>query len=235
MSGRAIFNLLVALGALVAIAIVAGPKLDLGGGEGEEQTKDPQETAPSEEAETPPGTVRESRPKPRPKARPKPALPENPDEVKGSQEISLHRPANLRRALRVLERERRRAEGVFDGLRVAPGRIDTTINTPTRKINLQVRPDFRIAFRSAHDFPNANNPRFRRQGLGAGAVDVTLPARMLRRVDRQRSGSAARDLDYFVIRRDIIDFGVNYGAYLRFGPQPRIFLQEPDEPFRAIG
>ena len=154
--------------------------------------------------------------------------------MKGNQEISLHRPANLRRALRVLERVRRRAEGVFDGLRIAPGRIDTTVNTPTKKIHLQVRADFKIAFRSDSDFPNASNPRFRKSGLGAGAVKLTLPARMLRRIDRQRSGSAARDLDYFVIRRDIIDFEVNYGAYLRSGPQPRIFLLEPGEPFRAI-
>jgi hypothetical protein len=135
----------------------------------------------------------------------------------------------------VLERERRSAEGVFDGLRVAPGRIDTTVNTPTKKIHLQIRPDFKIAFRSESDFPNATNPRFRKSGLGAGAVDVTRPARMIRRIDRQRSGSAARDLDYFVIRRDIIDFGVNYGAYLRSGPTPRIFLLESDQPFRAIG
>ena len=161
-------------------------------------------------------------------------LPANPDEVKGSQEISLHRPANLRRALRVLERERSRAEGVFDGLRVAPGRVDTTIDTPDRKIHLQVRPDFGIAFRSESDFPNATDPRFRRRGLGAGAVDVTVPARMIRRIDRRRSGSAARDLDYFVIRRDIIDYRVNYGAYLRSGPRPRIFLLEPGDPFRAV-
>jgi hypothetical protein len=155
--------------------------------------------------------------------------------VKANQEISLHRPANLRRALRVLERERRRAEGVFDGLRVAPGRIDTTIDTPDKKIHIQVRPDFEVSFRSESDFPNANDPRFRKRGLGSGAVDLTLPARLLRRIDRTRSGSAARDIDYFVIRRDIIDFKVNYGAYLRSGPRPRIFLLEPGEPFRAIG
>jgi hypothetical protein len=232
-SGRGIFNLLVGLGALVAIALVAGPKLDLGGGDGDDEDAGAsRERTRADAREIPARTVRQSSPRPKPRARA--ALPENPDEVKGSQEISLHRPANLRRALRVLERERRGAEGVFDGLRVAPGRIDTTIDTPGTKISLQIRPDFRIAFRSRHDFPNANNPRFRKQGLGAGAVDVSLPARILRRIDRRRSGSAARDLDYFVIRRDIIDFEVNYGAYLRSGPRPRIFLLEPDEPFRAI-
>ena len=238
MSGRGIFNLLVGLGALVAIAIVAWPKLDLGGDDEEPAPRESRSQVRTEAPETPqPGTVEEPpkpKPKPKPRPRPKLVLPENPDAVKGSQEISLHRPANLRRALRVLERERRRAEGVFDGLRVAPGRIDTTVDTPSRKIHLQVRADFKIAFRSESDFPNANNPRFRQRGLGAGAVDVTLPARMLRRIDRQRSGSAARDIDYFVIRRDIIDFKVNYGAYMRSGPQPRIFLLEPGEPFRAV-
>lgn len=58
---------------------------------------------------------------------------------------------------------------------------------------------------------------------------------MPRRIDRERRGPSARDLDYFVIRRDIIDFKVSYGAYLRSGPQPRIFLLEPGEAFRAIG
>ena len=237
MSGRTIFNLLVALAAVVAIVLVAGPDIDLGGDD-EELSAPPKQAAGEDErtertearGEPPPARTSEERP-----AKPRPALPENPDEVRGSQEISLHRPANLRRALRVLERERRRAEGVFDGLRVAPGRIDTTVNTPSRKIHLQIRPDFRIAFRSESDFPNSGNPRFRRLGLGAGAVDATLPARMLRRIDRQRQGSSARDLDYFVIRRDIIDYKVNYGAYLRTGARPRIFLLEPDRPFRPIG
>jgi hypothetical protein len=231
LSPRVLFNGLVGVAAVVAIAVVAGPKLDLpgpGGDDESERSDAPRRTAP----ETPRRTAREERPR---RPAPAPELPANPDEVKGSQEISLHRPANLRRALRVLEAERRRAEGVFDGLRVAPGRIDTTIETPNTRIHLQVRPDFKVAFRSESEFPNANDPRFRKRGLGAGAVDMTLPARLIRRIERVRSGSAARDLDYFVIRRDIIDFGVNYGAYLRSGPRPRIFLLEPGEPFRAIG
>jgi hypothetical protein len=228
MGPRTIFNVVVGLVAIAAIVLVAGPKIGGGGGDDESGT--------TETRNPPKQPLTEDRPQKPPRPAPaKPALPENPDDVKGNQEISLHRPANLRRALHVLERERRTAEGVFDGLRVAPGRIDTTIDTPTKSIHLQIRPDFKIAFRSESDFPNANDPRFRKKGLGAGAVDLTLPARMLRRIDRQRPGSSARDLDYFVISRDIIDFKVNYGAYLRSGPHPRIFLLEPDEPFRAVG
>ena len=230
MSPRAIFNALVALGAVVAIVLVAGPKIDFGGDSDDSAAG---ESGQRREIAPPPERTEKTRAE---KARkPRQALPENPDQVKGDQEISLHRPRNLRRALRVLERVRVRAEGVFDGLRVAPGRIDTTVNTATRKIHLQVRADFEIAFRSDSDFPNANNPRWRKSGLGARAVNLALPARMVRRIDRRRSGSAARDLDYFVIRRDIIDFEVNYGAYLRSGARPRIFLLEPGEPFRAIG
>ena len=231
MRPRVLFNVIVGAAAVLAIALVAGPKLDLGGGDDEGSDEAPgtaSTTRPMREA--PPRTAT----KPARGAQ-RPAVPSNPDDVKGSQEISLHRPANLRRALRVLERERRRAEGVFDGLRVAPGRIDTTIDTSSRKITLQVRADFRVAFRTSSAFPNTSNPSFRKRGLSATAVDLNLPARMLREIDRTRSGSAARDLDYFLIRRDIIDFEVNYGAYLRSGPRPRIFLLEGDKPMRAIG
>lgn len=239
MSPRAVFNLVVGAVVVLAIVLVAGPKIDLGGGddgEGERGSQQSPATGRGGQRDRP----RRERQRRAPASPPREpertaALPANPDEVKGSQEISLHRPANLRRALRVLERERRRNEGVFDGLRVAPGRIDTTIDTPDEKITIQLRPDFRIAFRSRSSFPNASDPRFRRRGLGAGAVDARLPARILRRIDRVRLGSAARDLDYFVIRRDIIDFQVEYGAYLRSGPRPRTFLLEPGRPLRAIG
>jgi hypothetical protein len=171
---------------------------------------------------------------PRPKPKPASPLPSNPDSIVGTQDISLTRPGNLRRALRVLERERVRAEGVFDGLRVAPGRIDTTVKTPDASITLQVRPDLKISFRHESPFPNANDARFRAKGIGAGAVDTALPARILRRIDRSRGGSAARDIDYFVIRRDIIDGHVQYGAYMRTGPRPRIYLLEGRTSLRPI-
>jgi hypothetical protein len=117
---------------------------------------------------------------------------------------------------------------------VAPGRIDTVVDSAERKLNLQIRPDFKIAFRSEHAFPNANNPRWREGGLGARSVDVTVPERMLRRIDGIRGGSAARDIDYFVIRRDIIDHHVGYGAYFKRGPQPRIVILEPNGSLRPI-
>jgi hypothetical protein len=140
----------------------------------------------------------------------------------------------LRRALAVLERRRQSVEGVFDGLRVAPGRIDTVVETKSRRMNLQVRTDFKIGFESGHEFPN--RPDYRRYGLTARDVDVRAPAQILERIDGVRKGaSAARDIDYVVIRRDIIDFKVNVSAYLRSGPTPRAFSQEPGEPFRVIG
>jgi hypothetical protein len=162
------------------------------------------------------------------------ALPENPDDLPGTDRRSLTRPANLRKALRILERERTHREGVFDGLRVAPGRIDTTIDSAQRKLTLQIRPDFKISFRVDSAFPNDSNPNWRKTGLGAGAVDTSLPQRMLRRIDRTRHSNAARDIDYFVIDRDIIDFHVNYGAYFKRGPHPRIVTLEKNGSLRGI-
>jgi hypothetical protein len=180
------------------------------------------------------GTETGPRTAPSPAPKPKPRLPENPDQVRGTDDFALTRPRNLRRALAVLERERVRAEGVFDGLRVAPGRIDTSIQSSESNLNIQVRPDFRVAFRSKSAFPNANDARFRQRGIGARDVDVGLPARILRRIDRVRNGSAARDIDYFVIRRDLIDGHIGYGAYMRTGARPRIFLLEKDRSLRPI-
>jgi hypothetical protein len=154
--------------------------------------------------------------------------------VKGNEERSLTRPANFRRALAVLEKRRQAVEGVYDGLRIAPGRIDTTVETKNRRMTLQVRTDFKIGFSTDHEFPN--RPDFRRYGLTAKDVDVRSPARILERIDGVRKGaSASADIDYVVIRRDIIDFKVNVSAYLRSGPPPQAFSQEPGEPFRVIG
>jgi hypothetical protein len=213
-SGRAKFSLGIGAVALIAILAVAAPKIDLGNDD------DPSE--PVAETTTPPAEPE------------KPTPPSSPDDVKGNEERSLTRPANFRRALAVLERRRRAVEGVYDGLRVAPGRIDTTVETENRRLNLQVRTDFKIGFSSDHEFPN--RPDFRRYGIVAKDVDVRAPAQILERIDGVRKGaSAARDIDYVVIRRDIIDFKVNVSAYLRSGPPPRAFSQEPGEPFRVIG
>ncbi len=220
MTGRAKFSLAIGAVALIAILAVAVSKIDFGG---DDDSSDPvaETTPPPAEPEKP---VEPAKPTP----------PSSPDDVKGNEERSLTRPANFRKALAVLERRRRTTEGVFDGLRVAPGRIDTTIETKTRRMTMQVRTDFKIGFSTDHEFPN--RPDFRRYGIVAKDVDVRAPAQILERIDGVRKGaSAARDIDYVVIRRDIIDFKVNVSAFLRTGPPPRAFSQEPGEPFRVIG
>jgi hypothetical protein len=155
-----------------------------------------------------------------------PELPEDPDAVRGSDPFALTRPANLRRALAVLEGRRKRVRGVLDGLRVAPGRIDTVIVRPDdRRTNIQVRADFEVAFESTHDFPTQAG--FRRSGLTAADVDVRAPARLLRGIDRQRRGSAARDVDYVVLGKSVIDGSIGVTAYMRIRtPRPRYFRLE---------
>ena len=231
MSGRTRFSLAIAALAVVAIVAAAVPKLgdielpDLSGGD---------DSAAPVAAGSPGPEEREEIEKATPPEPATPTPPSSPDMVKGSEERSLTRPANFRKALAVLERKRSSVEGVFDGLRVAPGRIDTVVETKTRRMNLQVRTDFKIGFSTDHEFPN--RPDFRRYGLAAQDVDVRAPAQILERIDGVRKGSsAARDIDYVVIRRDIIDFKVNVSAYLRTGPAPRAFSQEPGERFRVIG
>jgi hypothetical protein len=226
-SGRTKFSIAIAALALVAVLAVAAPRVDL--------SSDP-EPQPEASGQARPEPSREPEParEPEPERRAeRPAPPANPDEVRGNEERSLTRPANLRRALAVLDARRRRVEGVFDGLRIAPGRIDTTVETPTRRMHLQVRTDFEIGFETDNEFPN--RPDFRRYGITARDVDLQAPRRILAKIDRVRDGSAARDLDYVIVRRDIIDFRVNVAAYLRSGPRPRMFSDEADEPFRAIG
>jgi hypothetical protein len=236
-SGRV--TVIIIAAALVAIVAIVVSGIDFGGGDddsgsggneaaqttGQDQPEaaDPEEPEDEDDAEEP--------------AEPEKAeLPENPDDTRGSDDFALTRPANLRRALAVLDERRREVEGVFDGLRVAPGRIDTVIVHPDdRRTNIQVRPDFAISFESTHDFPTQAD--FRKGGLSARDVDVSAPARLLRGADRLRpGGSAAEDVDYCVIGKDIIDFNVDISCYMRIRTaRPRAFLKEQGEALRAIG
>ena len=152
--------------------------------------------------------------------------------MKGSEERALNRPRNLRRALTVLERRRRAARGVYDSLRIAPGRIDTVIETLDRRNNIQVVTDFSVSFSSAHDFPN--RPDYKRSGITGEVVGTQMPRRILGAINRSRRGNAARDLDYFVVSRDIIERDVQWSVYLRSGALPRSYLLE-GRTLRAIG
>ncbi len=235
MNGRTAFSIAVLVGAFVAILLLSGV-VDLGGGGDDGDDPRPAQTTAVETqtaATTP--ALAPATPKPE---RPVPAqepLPEDPDDLPGTDDRALTRPGNLRRALRVLERERVRREGIFDDLRVAPGRIDTTIESARRSLTLQIRPDMKIPFRVDHEFPNDNDADWRKDGLGAGVVDPRVPAAMLRRIDKFRSGSAARDIDYFVIRRDIIDHTLGYVAYFNTGARPRIVRLEDDGSLTRVG
>jgi hypothetical protein len=242
-------SLLIAAAAAVAIVavLIAGGTIDLSGS-GEDGSSEetpaaedapaggnlpaPDEDGPAAD-DAPGGTPAPSsdahseghaRDEERPEAPPE--LPDDPDEVRGTDSYALTRPANLRRALAVLERRRAAVRGVFDGLRIAPGRIDTVIVHPDdRRTNIQVRPDFEIAFENTHDFPTQEG--FRRTGLTASDVDVRAPARLLRGVDRQRRGSATRDVDYIVVGRNVIEPTVDVNAYMRIRtPRPRYFRLE---------
>jgi hypothetical protein len=165
---------------------------------------------------------------------PEPELPDNPDEVRGTDAFALTRTPNLQAALGVLERRRRQVEGVFESLRVAPGRIDTVIVHPDdRRTNIQVRPDMEIAFDSTHDFPTPAD--FRKRGLRASMLSGVDTTALLRSIDKVRRGSAERDVDYLVLGRDIIDGRIDQSAYMRIRtPRPRAFLKEPGEKLRAI-
>jgi hypothetical protein len=156
-------------------------------------------------------------------------LPENPDDVRGTDSFALTRAANLRRALLVLDSRRQEVEGVFDGVRIAPGRIDTVIVHPDdRRTNLQIGPDLAIPFESTHDFPTQAG--FRKRGLTARDIPVAKVERLLRAIDKRRAGSAARDVDYVVVGKDIIDFDVEVTAYMRIRtPRPRYWRMEGGE------
>ena len=162
-------------------------------------------------------------------------LPDNPDEVRGTDAYALTRTDNFHEAMRVLDRRRRQVEGEFESIRVAPGRIDTIIVHPDdRRTNIQIRPDMKIAFDSTHDFPTPAD--FRDGGLRAGVLSEVDTSALLRSIDAVRRGSAEHDVDYIVVSRDIIDGRIDQSAYMRIRtPRPRAFLKEPGEELRAIG
>jgi hypothetical protein len=218
---------MIAAAAAVAIVALLASGVDFGGGNDDDGGGGGDSSSPVAADTTPAQAEPEQA---------EPEQPENPDDTRGSDDVALTRPANLRRALAVLDERRRAVEGVFDGLRIAPGRIDTVIIHPDdRRTNIQVRPDFEVSFESTHDFPTQAD--FRKGGLSADEVDATSPSRLLRGADRLRpGGDASEDVDYCVIGKDIIEFTVDISCYMRIRTaRPRAFLKEKGEPLRAIG
>ena len=204
--------------AIGAVSIVAGVVLN----GGLDQSSDAEEPAARETAE------QEIPAQP-------PALPDNPDEVRGSDAYALTRTPNFHEALQVLERRRQHVEGEFESIRVAPGRIDTVIVHPDdRRTNIQIRPDMKISFESTHDFPTPAD--FREDGLRARMLAGVDTGGLLPAIDGLRRGSAAHDVDYIVLDRDIIDGGIDQSAYMRIRtPHPRAFSAEQGEELRPIG
>jgi hypothetical protein len=220
-SGR--FTIIVIAIAAVAITavVVANGGLSFGGDDDE----------PNEQAQARP----EPEGEPEPEAESEPDVPDNPDEVRGSDSFALTRTPNFQTAMRVLDRRRQQVEGEFESIRVAPGRIDTVIVHPDdRRTNIQIRPDMEIAFDSTHDFPTPAD--FRDDGLRAGMLAEVDTSALLRSIDAVRRGSAEQDVDYIVVSRDIIDGRIDQSAFMRIRtPRPRAFLKEPGEQLRAIG
>jgi hypothetical protein len=144
----------------------------------------------------------------------------DPDMVRGSEEIALNRPANLRRALAVLEKRRVQAGGVFEDLRIAPGRIDTQVRNKHQIINLQVRPDFSIPISNTTPFAGDQDTIAR--GLRASDVNERAPSLLLRKIDRRRdTTTSAADLDYMVVDKGLIDHEIGWTVFLERGPRPR--------------
>jgi hypothetical protein len=215
---RGRFTLLVAAAALVAVIAVTGLSIDLSGDD-HKSKRAATTTAPEKTATTREPEHAENRRKEVSK------LGADPDVVRGDEEIALVRPRNLDRALSVLERRRVKAEGVFEDLRIAPGRIDTQVRNSHEIINLQLRPDFSVPFSNKVDFPSDSDVT--ENGLRARDVDVQAPAGILREIDRRRDGtSAAADLDYMVVSRGLIDHKIAWVVFLKRGPKPRSWRAE---------
>jgi hypothetical protein len=217
MSSNRITVLILAVAAVAIVAVLTAgggfnlpslPSLpSLGSGDDSEQVADASGELKQQDSSDSPEQGDPAEPK-------QPELPQNLDDVRGTAPYALTRPSNLRRALRVLDHRRRKVGGVFDGLRIAPGRIDAMIIHPDdRRTNLQIRPDLVISFESTYDFPTEAG--FRKGGLRARDVPVNQVRRLLRAIDKQRKDSAARDVDYVVVDKDIIDFRVEVMAYMR--------------------
>jgi hypothetical protein len=117
------------------------------------------------------------------------------------------------------------SDGEDDAPSGEPRAAEEAPSTDDRRTNIQVQADLEVAFESTHDFPTQSG--FRRSGLTAREVNAGAPARLLRGIDRQRRGSAARDVDYVVIGKSIIDGSIGVTAYMRIRtPRPRYFRLE---------
>lgn len=228
---RGRFTILVVAVAVIAIIAITGVSIDLSGGDDDKRAES---KAAAGTTATPSATAEEpDKSDERRKEASKPGS--DPDVVRGSEEIALNRPANLRRAVAVLDKHRVKAEGVFEDLRIAPGRIDTQVRNRREIIDLQVRTDFSVPFNHRIDFPGDADVIAR--GLRGRDVDAHVPARLLRKIDERRdTTTSASDLDYMVVGKGLIDHEIAWSVFFKRGPRPRAWRADgPNLALTPIG
>jgi hypothetical protein len=133
-----------------------------------------------------------------------------PPERNGGDSKSMLRPAQLRKALAVMRREGGGPGARLSYIRLAPGRINTSIDADGKDITLYLAPDGRLYSRSESP-SGAGSPS---DDIQVGRIPAGAPWKIVRALG-EKAGIGPDDVDYLLIQVDSISGKAEWLIYLK--------------------
>jgi hypothetical protein len=137
-----------------------------------------------------------------------------PKELKGSDRQSMLLPGQLAKAMAVVEKEGSGPGTKIMNFRLAPGRVNASIDADGKSVELYIVPGGRLFSRS--ESPVAPSELVLKDALTAREINVKGPTKMLRTL-RAKSGIQPDDVDYLVASRNGLDVEGAWLLYLHTG------------------
>ena len=131
-------------------------------------------------------------------------------ELDGGDPKSMLRPEQLRRALAIMRREGGGPAARVSYIRLAPGRINTSIDADGKDITLYLAPDGRLYSRSESS-GGAGSPS---DDIQVGRIPAGAPWKIVRALG-EKAGIGPDDVDYLLIQVDSISGKAEWLVYLK--------------------
>jgi hypothetical protein len=133
-----------------------------------------------------------------------------PPELNGGDSKSMLRPEQVRKALAVMRREGGGPGARLSYIRLAPGRINTSIDADGKDITLYLAPDGRLYSRSESS-SGAGSPS---DDIQVGRIPAGAPWKIVRALG-EKAGIGPDDVDYLLIQVDSISGKAEWLVYLK--------------------
>jgi len=133
-----------------------------------------------------------------------------PPELDGGDPKSMLRPEQLRKALVIMRRDGGGPGARLSYIRLAPGRINTSIDADGKDITLYLAPDGRLYSRSESS-GGAGSPS---DDIQVGRIPAGAPWKIVRALG-EKAGIRPDDVDYLLIQVDSISGKAEWLVYLK--------------------